>query len=274
MNSFYSQTRQFYRQHNKVVHSLWIALIVFALSEVIFSWLFANTVAQSRPFPWIAVWQALYIIAAWCGWVLILGRLIDYMPINSSKHRLFHLAIGLCFITAHIALMATSWFIFKAELVDKVTFGFVFKEQFFKWFYIELFIYVGVILIWSWRLTSHQSKTGDSKVRAANSSNERIKIKLNDGSFRLIEPAAIRWIESDSNYVHLYVNDSSIMYRASLSDLEQKLGNNFFRSHRSALVNLRYVERINGNHICLKNGERVPMSRRQRSLLMQLLKQA
>lgn len=49
---------------------------------------------------------------------------------------------------------------------------------------------------------------------------------------------------------------------AKISDLETQLSESFVRSHQSYLVNLDYVESLNGNRIILKNGDNVPISRK------------
>lgn len=53
-----------------------------------------------------------------------------------------------------------------------------------------------------------------------------------------------------------------IEYYGQLSDLEKLAGKDFYRVHRSFLVNLRYVELYNGKFIRLTNGKEIPMARR------------
>ena len=61
----------------------------------------------------------------------------------------------------------------------------------------------------------------------------------------LVPVRSIEWIEASDYYSSLHVKQRTYLLRESLSDLEQKLDpKNFVRVHRSALVNLDYVQDI------------------------------
>ena len=61
----------------------------------------------------------------------------------------------------------------------------------------------------------------------------------------LIPVRSIEWIEASDYYSSLHVKQRTYLLRESLSDLEQKLDPNcFVRVHRSALVNLDYLQEI------------------------------
>lgn len=61
----------------------------------------------------------------------------------------------------------------------------------------------------------------------------------------LIPVHSIEWIEASDYYSSLHVKQRTYLLRESLSDLEQKLDPKcFVRVHRSALVNLDYLQEI------------------------------
>lgn len=55
-------------------------------------------------------------------------------------------------------------------------------------------------------------------------------------------------------------------YRVSLSSVEEKLQDvpYFYKCHKSYLVNLKYIARINGLEIVMRNGDTVPLSRHRK----------
>lgn len=71
-------------------------------------------------------------------------------------------------------------------------------------------------------------------------------------------------------YLHLS-NGNTIEYYGKISELEQRLGVVFFKSHRSYLVNLKYITGYNANEIILDSGEKLPLSRGRKDALMSAL---
>ena len=61
----------------------------------------------------------------------------------------------------------------------------------------------------------------------------------------------------------LHMKDESIEYYGQLSVLESLVGKDFYRVHRSYLVNMRYVERYDRTSVMLKGGDNIPISRRE-----------
>lgn len=51
----------------------------------------------------------------------------------------------------------------------------------------------------------------------------------------------IRYIESFAHYVDIHTADRTYEMRAGISQLETNLPKNFFRCHRSYIINLLYV---------------------------------
>jgi two-component system, LytTR family, response regulator len=92
---------------------------------------------------------------------------------------------------------------------------------------------------------------------------------LRTRAMRLLNQASILYVTAYGDYVRLYADSGRYLLRSSLSDVEERLGDQgFLRVHRQYLVNLaRAVElqvRGNGTAIMrLDNGDEIPVSRRQ-----------
>ncbi|WP_462151043.1 LytR/AlgR family response regulator transcription factor [Pseudoalteromonas xiamenensis] len=88
---------------------------------------------------------------------------------------------------------------------------------------------------------------------------------------RLIEIDNIHYAQASGNYVDIFTNDGNVLVRATMKELQTLLpSDQFFRSHRSYLVNLTYCETVlneRAGHglIRLRNGQSVPVSKSQRA---------
>jgi DNA-binding LytR/AlgR family response regulator len=61
----------------------------------------------------------------------------------------------------------------------------------------------------------------------------------------------------------LHMKDESIEYYGQLSALEKIVGDDFYRIHRSYLVNMKYVERYDRTSITTLDGDNIPIARRE-----------
>ena len=82
--------------------------------------------------------------------------------------------------------------------------------------------------------------------------------------------------ESSDNYTIFYFeNGQKLMVTRTLKNFEKQLEKHqFFRSHQSHLINLKYLQsfvRTEGGYLLLKNGDQVPVSVRKRAELMEIL---
>lgn len=86
--------------------------------------------------------------------------------------------------------------------------------------------------------------------------------------------AEIAYCEVLGRKVYLHRTDGTVLdYYDRLEALERRLGNGFFRCHRSYLVNLDCVRGLNGGRVALDGGGSVPVSRlRERDLTGALLR--
>lgn len=84
---------------------------------------------------------------------------------------------------------------------------------------------------------------------------------------RVVPVAQICWIESDDYCVKVHTEDgNSLSMRTSLKALEEKLGANFLRVHRKAIVNMDYVKEFtlaNPPKIILQTQDEVQVSKSQ-----------
>ena len=101
---------------------------------------------------------------------------------------------------------------------------------------------------------------------------ERLAIK-NAGEILFLKISEIDWIEAADYYVCLHVGAKSHLLRRSMNEVEQELGAGAFcRIHRSAIVNLERVRRLDvnqegGTDVVLGDGTRLRLSRRYKKQL-------
>jgi two-component system, LytTR family, response regulator len=115
--------------------------------------------------------------------------------------------------------------------------------------------------------------------QAAASPLTRLIIK-SAGVARLLRTEDIEWIEATGVYVTIHHDKGQSLYRAGLTQLESCLDpRQFIRVHRSALVNLERIERMEPlSHgefeLLLKGGGRARLSRTYRAAFEQRLGQS
>lgn len=71
----------------------------------------------------------------------------------------------------------------------------------------------------------------------------------------------IMYIESRSKKVEIHTTDREIELYSTMNELEAQLGEEFYRCHRSYLVNMAYIAEYSNDSIILKNGETVYMAK-------------
>jgi len=97
------------------------------------------------------------------------------------------------------------------------------------------------------------------------------------GRLRVLPVRDIDGFVSERNYVEVIARDASYRLRGSLKEIEARLDpRRFLRTHRSAIVNLASVAEIrplfgDSHEIVLRTGRRLPLSRRHRTRLPELL---
>ncbi len=104
---------------------------------------------------------------------------------------------------------------------------------------------------------------------------ERFVIKSGSNIF-IVKAEDVLWIEAAGNYVNIITENKKHLLRSTMSGLINRLDKDaFYQIHRSTIVNLNYVERIEewsyGDYkVILKNGTDLKMSRNYKSLIKNL----
>lgn len=90
----------------------------------------------------------------------------------------------------------------------------------------------------------------------------RIEIPLTSGTVFVNIPE-IMYIESNGRYSTVRLNSTTYISTKPLSSFQAEINSyRFFRTHRTFLVNMKYIAEIDGHIITLTNGEKVEISRR------------
>lgn len=110
-----------------------------------------------------------------------------------------------------------------------------------------------------------------------NPRNEKKKIMLNtfEGMHMVYMKDIVR-CEADDYYTRYFLNDGKvIMVSKTLKETEETLDDkDFIRTHKSHIVNISYVKtfvRNDGGYLVLKNGEKIPVSRRKKDEVLTVL---
>jgi two-component system LytT family response regulator len=104
----------------------------------------------------------------------------------------------------------------------------------------------------------------------------RIIVPTSTGQL-MLDPGEIDWIEADDYYAAIHVKGRRHLIRESLSSLADRLDARFARVHRGAIVRLDRVRELraesSGETVAvLRDGTRVPVSRRRREQLAMALR--
>jgi two-component system LytT family response regulator len=95
--------------------------------------------------------------------------------------------------------------------------------------------------------------------------NQKLVLATQNGTLRL-PLKLITHIEGERNYSYIYLsNGTRELSSKNLAYFEDiLLDKNFFRNHRSYLVNRYHIETLRNDHFVLKSGLEIPISRRKR----------
>ena len=99
-----------------------------------------------------------------------------------------------------------------------------------------------------------QEKTDTENAGVARNDEQRITIKKG-GVHTTVKASDIIYAEVFNRKVVLHTTTESIEYYGKLKSLADDLGRDFYRPHRSYLVNLKYVIKYDNSVIFLENGQ-------------------
>lgn len=111
----------------------------------------------------------------------------------------------------------------------------------------------------------NENKLADAIKKAINQiENDRsdsIVIKTN-GSEVLIYRREIIYVESQGRKLVFYMNNGhEIGVYEKMDAMQEQLGSTFVRSHKSFLINMKYIVERNNQEFCLSNGRVLPISK-------------
>ncbi|MBD5458822.1 MAG: response regulator transcription factor [Lachnospiraceae bacterium] len=89
------------------------------------------------------------------------------------------------------------------------------------------------------------------------------------GGYRRVNTADILYAESDGRKVILHMKQENLEFYEKMEELEQRLGDGFYRCHRGYLVSLSEIRGYDKANICMSNGESVYLAKRKYSEFVQ-----
>jgi len=112
-------------------------------------------------------------------------------------------------------------------------------------------------------------------IQQENKEPEKIVLSTSDGVYVVKVSNVIR-CQSDNYYTHFYFNDGKkLLVSKTLKESEELLQDiNFFRPHKSHLVNIKFIKAFNkqSNTILLYDETEIPVSRRKRDYVVEIIK--
>ena len=112
------------------------------------------------------------------------------------------------------------------------------------------------------------STTNEREVSGSNSIlRNSIFVKKNQHYHR-IPFDDIKYVKADNVYLEVHTKDKSYLVRSAMKDYIEKLpSHQFYRAHKSYIVNLDHIEAINTRDIMI-NGETIPISKDFREFIL------
>lgn len=88
-------------------------------------------------------------------------------------------------------------------------------------------------------------------------------------SFERIDPSSIIYVEGMQNYLKLHFKSRNLIIHQTMSSLEELLSQSqFFRTHRSFLININYIHQISGGQVTMNNGDKLAIAKPRRQALL------
>ena len=88
--------------------------------------------------------------------------------------------------------------------------------------------------------------------------------------YKKIEMKNIQWIKADGNYLEIHTQKQILLIRATISNFTKNLNNNFIRTHKSYIVNIDCITKIEGNRLTILT-ENIPISKMYKDPLFEKL---
>lgn len=104
------------------------------------------------------------------------------------------------------------------------------------------------------------------------SRNQTVMLKTRDGMVK-VNTDSIRYIEAASHLLHIYMGDTVHDIWSGLDKMQELLPENFVCCHRGFIVNLKYVDCVKKDGLCVVGQPEllIPISRQKRTEFMERL---
>lgn len=242
-----------------------IVLGIIALASASTSW---TRISPDRQLQISQLQYFLNVTVSYCSWIGI-AVFANWMrlrvPLFSDKQpkwMLIHFSAATLISLAHI-------------LIDTILLGilFSFDFHFFSafakkiafWLPVEMVAYLACVVTFS-LLHLHKSHSMQSEKPKEN---KALTFEQRN-QMHVIARHDIEYVEAYDNYVFVHCGNERLMLKQTLNSLADQLPDEFCRVHRSYLVNLLTVDRLDSNddgqaYSRLKSGKCIPISRRRKS---------
>ena len=137
------------------------------------------------------------------------------------------------------------------------------------------YLFFGVVVYWYY----HQSVPETPAAEAISTNDNTVILDVWNGRVQTqVEANLIEWTRAARNYVELHANGRSYLMRAGIAVLERRLPNgSFLRTHRSYLVNTKFVVGIAGGSaqpsVVLESGFQLPIGKKYRDTVLAAIRQ-
>ena len=141
--------------------------------------------------------------------------------------------------------------------MDFIIFITILKEMVFQSFEVQAYDYLLK------PITEKQfDKTMERLFTSIQNANEANLLIQKGHESRIISFEDIVYCEIIDRKVYLHLSSSEILdFYDRIENLEKKLDNNFFRCHRSFLINLKHLKSYKNGIAYMENGQEIPVSR-------------
>ncbi|MBT5072130.1 MAG: LytTR family transcriptional regulator [Kordiimonadaceae bacterium] len=220
-----------------------------------------------KPFVW--EYSSTYVAFILMPFILMFDERYPIASKNWPKRMLIHISLSMAYSFAHVAgMVGIRKLIFTAvdDVYSMTELNYTIIYEYRK----DVMAYVSVlIVIYAYREII-RLRNGEAQFEAAkddHSEDKRILVSK-AGKYNFISPLSVEWVEAAGNYVELHMGENTYMLRATMKDIEKKLGHDAFaRVHRSTIVRRDFIESIrpamNGDKtLYLKDGTELRLSRR------------
>ncbi|MCC3861463.1 LytR/AlgR family response regulator transcription factor [Pseudemcibacter aquimaris] len=219
-------------------------------------------IAAWKPFVW--EFTSTYMIFALVPFIIMYDERYPIARKEWFKRILIHIPLSMLFSIVHVmGMIAMRKLIFSSvgDVYSMDDLDYMILYEYRK----DLTAYISILIVTYAYREILRLRHGEAQIEK--SEEERIMVSKS-GQFKFIDPLSVNWVESAGNYVELHVGEDTYMLRATMKDIENRLGDKeFARIHRSAIVRKDFIDSIKpassgDKQLTLKDGTSLRVSRR------------